>query len=104
MTGQDGIALASLCGLTPAAAPVPRSGIPPGGDQTGDDGAAHADTEGDHANHQCEHARRIGHRDREHEEETVRTPDRAAATGDKAAGSNVVRSMAQPVGADIVEV
>jgi hypothetical protein len=27
-----------------------------------------------------------------------------AATGDKAAGSNVVRSMAQLVGADIVEV
>jgi hypothetical protein len=34
----------------------------------------------------------------------VRTPDQASATGDKAAGSNVVRSMAQPVGADIVEV
>jgi hypothetical protein len=27
-----------------------------------------------------------------------------AATGDKAARSNVVRSMAQPLGADIVEV
>jgi hypothetical protein len=40
--------------------------------------------------------------DRRHQ--SIRACTRAAATGDKAAGSNVVRSMAQPVGADIVEV